>query len=331
MSTEEINIALKEIVARATLPQAIRISMQYLREYYPKLSSDELYHKIYFRANPSLAFQKSDLSAAVLKRNSEGMFIELTLNFLAVFGSSSPLPSHYSEMILQSSDSDNVLRDYLDIYNHHLQKLVYPIWMKYRYYIHYQHDLKDTFSKYMLSLLGLYHEHNTKTSRLNLQKLMPYLGILSMRQKSSGMLLPILKHYLSHEAIEIEQCITHTIAIPSWQHCNLGSANCTLGSDFLAGESIKSKNNKFRIVLKSAQWEDLIAYSVHGTKMDKVNDLIDFMLQEPLIYDVALHVQNDQIIPCELSNPQCGYLGINSVIGTPQENLEVLFTYQGDK
>ncbi|MDD2839012.1 MAG: type VI secretion system baseplate subunit TssG, partial [Sulfuricurvum sp.] len=193
MKTEEINNTLNEIVARATLPQAIRISMQYLREYYPQMKTDDLYKKIYFRANPSLSFQKSDLSTAVLKRNDEGMFIELTLNFLAVFGSSSPLPSHYCEMVLQSVDSDNVLRDYLDIFNHHLQNLVYPIWMKYRYYIHYQYDMKDQFSKYMLSLLGLYHEHQSQTSRLNLQKLMPYLGILSMRQKSAGMLIPILR------------------------------------------------------------------------------------------------------------------------------------------
>ncbi|MDD2950827.1 MAG: type VI secretion system baseplate subunit TssG [Sulfuricurvum sp.] len=316
---------LKEVVAKASLPQAIRLCIQHLRHYYPKLDAEALYKKIHFRANPSLAFQKSELSSATLQHNNDGVYIELTLNFLAIFGSASPLPSHYCEMVLQSNDTDHVLRDFLDVFNHNIQKFIYPIWVKHRYYIQYQNNLEDPFSKYILSILGLHGEHASKTSTLDLRKLMPYLGILSMRQKSSGTLLAIVRHYLSHDDIEIQQCITDTVPIPEWQYSRLGDTNCSLGKDFLAGESVKTNRTKFRIVLNSALWEELVAYGVDGTKMKELNDLIAFMLDEPLKYDVALKIPKKEIQRCILSADQGGYLGVNSVIGIPQENLEVIF------
>lgn len=325
LTVEAINEALKEIAAKATLPQAVRISAQYLRHFYPTLEADALYKKIRFKANPSLAFQKSELSSAVMTHNEEGMNVELTLNFLSIFGSPSPLPSHYCETVLRSVDTDSILRDFLDVFNHHLQKFVYPIWLKHRYYVQYQKDLRDTFSKYMLSFLGLYAEYEHRTSRLNLQRLMPYIGMLGMRQKSAGMLLSILRHYLDHEHIEIEQCITNTMAIPSWQRCRLGAGGCTLGTDFLAGESIKSKSGKFRITVKSATWDALSAYSVHGTRMDELRELIGFMLNEPLDYEVALHVEQEKVARCELSCEESAYLGVNSIIGQPRGDLKVIF------
>jgi type VI secretion system protein ImpH len=325
MNMSEINETLQNVVARSALPQAVRLSMEQLRPFYPDLDAEELYKKIRFRANPSLSFQKSELSAAVMKRSGDGVYIELTLNFLAVFGSASPLPSHYSEAALRSVDGDGVLRDFMDLFNHRLQTLVYPIWLKHRYYVQYQNELTDPFSKYMLSLLGLYGEQHARTSRLDLKKLMPYLGILGMRRKSSGMLLSVLRHYLSHEEIRIEQCVADTVTIPSWQHSRLGTANSTMGRDFLMGESVKSRSGNFRIVLQSIPWEKLAAYSVHGTMMEELKELIAFMLNEPLEFEVVLHLQKSQIPQCRLGSEASGCLGVNSVLGLPRGNLEVTF------
>ncbi|WP_298690924.1 type VI secretion system baseplate subunit TssG [uncultured Sulfuricurvum sp.] len=325
MTFQEINTELQNVVAKATLPQAIRLCIQYLRHLYPRADVDALYRKIRFKANPSLAFQKSELSSATLQQNNEGSYIELTLNFLAIFGSASPLPSHYCEMVLESADSDHVLQDFLDMFNHNIQKFIYPIWVKHRYYIQYQHNLQDPFSKYILSILGLYDEHEHRTSTLNLRKLMPYIGILNMRQKSSGTLLAILRHYLVHEDMEIRQCITDTVVIPEWQYTKLGGENCFLGKDMLIGESMKTNSTKFRIILNGVSWNELIAYGVDGTKMDELNDLISFMLDEPLKYDVALRIPKKEICCCTLSDTGSGYLGVNSVIGIAQKNLEVIF------
>ncbi len=322
---EEINEALEGIVTKATLPQAVRIALHYLKDYYPTLDAPELTEKIRYRANPSLSFQKSEIANAELKRNDDGVYVELTLNFLSIFGSASPLPSHYSETVLRSTDGEGPLRDFLDLFNHRLERFVYPVWLKHRYYIQHRNDLGDDFSKYVLSLMGLYGEHGREQRRLKLRKLLPYAGILGIRTPSSGILLTVLRRYLGHERIAIEQCVAHTVPIPEWQQCALGSGNCSLGMDFLAGETVTSLTGKFRIRLLEADWEELMEYGVHGERMGDLRELMDFVLREPFKYEVILHVPEAQVTRCELASKASGYLGINTVIGLPQGDLDVNF------
>lgn len=311
--------------AKATLPQAVRMVVYYLKVRYPHEDYEKLYNKIRFKANPSLAFQKSELSKVQVIENGEDVCVELTLNFLSIFGSSSPLPSHYSETVLKDLDSNEVLKDYLNIFNHHLQKLIFPIWIKHRYYMQYQSDLKDNFSKYMLSFIGLIEEHKNKKSLLNLHKLLPYLGTLSMRVKSTGMLVSILRHYLSHQEIEINQCEIDTVAIPSWQYCALGVKNTTLNSDTCIGKFVKCRSTKFSILLKNALWNYLYEFSIYGKKMLELKELIEFMLKQPLHYDLKLQVPKKEVQMCQLTAQNSAYLGVNTVIGNSEQNLNVTF------
>lgn len=331
MTTQEINAELHSIITQTTLPQAVRLSLTYLKRLYPTLDSGELYSKIRFKANPSLAFQKSELSHAVLKYNEDGAYIELTLNFLATFGSSSPLPSHYSETVLQNADGDGVLKDFLDIFNHNLEKNIFPIWEKHRYYARYQHDLNDGFSKYILSFIGLYQQVENHQCRLDLHKLIPYLGLILLKQRSISTVLPILRHYLSHEHIFIEECIEKKVTIPAWQQVSLGEDNCALGKNFLIGDSIRSKNTMFRILLKSMPWNDLNAYSPVGTKMDDLAELLRFLFSEPLAYETVLEIDQEDICQLSLGDKQTSYLGVNTIIGNAENNLQVHFSQQGNR
>ncbi|MDR3162664.1 MAG: type VI secretion system baseplate subunit TssG [Helicobacteraceae bacterium] len=325
------NDRLSTIVVKTTLPLAIRRCFQYLRELYPRLDAERLYQKIRFKGNPSLAFQKREIASAVMKQEEDGVYIEIALNFLSIFGSSSPLPSHYCELVLRSVDEGDVLRDFLDIFNHHAQRLIFPAWLKRRYYVQYQGDLKDRFSKYMLSMLGLYGEYHNRTTHLNMQRLLPYIGVLSMRACSAGTMLSILRHYLSRDEVEIEQCAPHMAGIPNWQYALLGEKNCSLNADCLLGDYVRSRSGKFRIILRSVEWETLVEYSYHGNKMNELEDLVEFILKEPLDYEALLHVKKERVMPLELASKTSAYLGVNSVIGLAQDDLEVPFIRRGRK
>ena len=50
-----------------------------------------------------------------------------------LFGGSSPLPAFYSEQALGDSEDGNPTRNFLDLFHHRLQRLMLPIWRKYRY------------------------------------------------------------------------------------------------------------------------------------------------------------------------------------------------------
>lgn len=315
MTLEQINSSLNENITKYSLPQIIRVVSGYLKEFYINKTSQEVYDCIQFKSNPSLSFQKSEISKVHFFNKGEEIKVEITLNFLGIFGSSSPLPSHYSEMVLESIDSDYVLHDFLNLFNHHLQKFVYPIWQKHRYYIQYQNDLQDKFSKYIFSFLGLYSNRMQNNSSLNLRKLIPYIGILCMKHKSAGTLKAILRHYLNHNDLHIIECIEDTYNIPSWQNNSLGALNCSLNSDFLIGETIKSRNAKFQILLKDVSNEQLIQYSILGKKMKELRDLIAFTLDEPLKNEVCFEVKKEQKNCLQLNSSKTQYLGINSWIG----------------
>lgn len=323
MSVVEINKKIAPSVAKYSLSQGVRVAMTHLRELYPKEEPSALYSRLRFKANPSLSFAKSELSRVEFVETNKGKNVELTLNFLGLFGASSPLPSHYCEMVLDSADSDKVLSDFLNLFNHHIQKMVYPIWERQRYYIQYQQDLEDKFSKYMLSLLGLYSQTQIKSSGLDFQKLLPYVGILSMKQKSAGTLVSILRHYLGHDALEIVQCIEMQAGIPEWQRASLGAENCSLGGNLLLGESLKTKSLKFQILLKDIPWDGLYEYSVLGKKMGELQELIDLALSEPLEHELCLEMKHDEIRPWKMGEH---YLGVNSFLQTGNENAKIILS-----
>ena len=332
MNIQSINQDINLNIKKYALPQAIRVTLYYLKEIYQNSDYNLLYKKILFKGNPSLSFQRSELDALEFYEDEvAGKRVVITINFLSLFGTSSPLPTHYNEMLLQSFDTDKILYDFLDIFNNNLQKFIYPIWEKQRYFIQYNKDLKDNFSKYMLSILGLHANFNMENNRLNFKKIMPYIGVLSMRQKSAGTLTSILRHYLGFNQIEIIQCIKMQSNIPSWQYAKLGKENNELGVNIAIGEFVTNKTSKFRIMLKNVDTKDMLRYSIHGNKMDELNDLIAFAFNEPLDYDVCLEIKEENKIKCVLDESDKRYIGINSWIGELMGDEEIIMAQKGKK
>lgn len=313
-SLDIINKALKKTALKVTLPVAIRVIMSILMEMYPKKEASELYDLLLFKTNPSLAFPKSDIKSIHFTMHNDMVRVEVTLNFLSIFGASSPLPMHYGERVLDDSHNDQILLDFLDMLNHRLKKLIYPIWEKQRYYIQYQDDLKDNFSKYVLSVLGLYSQSQKNNTELDLHKLLPFSGILSMHQKSTASLLAILKHYFTHESISIEEGIISKSVFPDDQHVKLGDANCQLGENMSIGTFVLTRNLKFRINFSDITWQALEEFSFQGIKSKQLSNLMQLIQRAPLAYEISVTIKKEEIKPCILGEGGSS-LGVNGWIG----------------
>lgn len=312
-SLELINTALTKVAHKITLPVAIQIVMRILSDMYPNSEYDNLYEMILFKTNPSLGFPKSDIKNIIFTQHNDEIRVEIMLAFLSIFGAASPLPMHYSERVLEDASNDKILLDFLDMLNHRLKKLIYPIWEKQRYYIQYRHDLKDDFSKYILSILGLYSQTQDVKTSLNMHKLLPFSGILSMHQKSTVSLQAILKHYFSHNAITIEEGVISKSKLPPEQHAKLGEGNCALGEDMCIGTFLLTRNLKFRIIFDNITWEALKEFSYGGAKQKQLSDLMRLIQRAPLAYDVVVTLKKEEIKPCILGEGVS--LGVNGWIG----------------
>lgn len=320
---KDINTILKKIVKNVTLPVAIRLIYSTLHEIFPEKTHEELYEMLLFKTPKSLAFQRSDIYHIHFFKKENLIRVEITLGFLSIYGSSSPLPSHYNERVLENADDTKVLLDFLEMLNHRLKIFIYPIWEKQRYYVSYQKDLSDTFSKYILSILGLFSESKEQTTVLNLHKLLPFSSILSMHQKSTASFLAILKYYFEHQAIHIEEGILTNSYFPESQYLYLGQNNATLGENTCVGTFVLTRHLKYRIHFDDLEWEDLIAFTLKKEKKVELKELVELIQKSPLSYELALSINKDKIKPCILGEEPL-YLGSNAWIGETSEKQTII-------
>jgi len=292
----------------------MQLIMDILGRMYPDLSEDEIYEKVLFKTDPRLLFPSSDIQEIRFLDTSDGVRVEVTITFLSIFGAASPLPTHYNEKVLEDSQNERVLIDFLDMLNHRLKKLIYPIWVKQRYYVQYRPDLKDRFSKYVLSMLGLYGHAEGIPSNLKLHKLLPFSGILSIRQKSKESLETVLRHYFSHEGVTIEEGVVSKAAIPEEQHCVLGSVNSTLGGDMNLGTFLLTRSLKIAVVFNDISSGELVEFAAGGKRREELSSLMRFLMRTPLAYDIRLKIKRDEIRE-SVSGLGGGRLGVDTWIG----------------
>ena len=311
---KNINTILKKIVKNVTLPVGIRLIHSTLKEWYPKKTNEELYEMLLFKTSESLAFQRADMYDIFFLKKENSIRVEVTLGFLSIFGTSSPLPTHYNERVLEDAYGTRVLRDFLEMLNHRLKKLIYPIWERQRYYVRYQKDLSDVFSKYILSILGLYSQSQGVPIAIDLHKLLPFSAILSMHQKSTVSLLAILRYYFEHEDIFIEEGVISKSFFPESQYLFLGKENVLLGENTCIGSFVLTRHLKYRIHFNNLKWKDLISFTLKNKKKKELKELIELIQKSPLDYELALTISKNEIKPCVLESEPL-YLGANAWIG----------------
>jgi type VI secretion system protein ImpH len=126
-----------------------------------------------FRPHLSLAFPPSQLvellppepDAADDQRVAPAHCPLLTVAFIGLYGPSRVLPTHYTQLLLDTQrdvrgPERRALRDWLDLFSHRFTSLFYRAWEKYRFYRSYERgDARrpdgDTFTAAVRCLMGL--------------------------------------------------------------------------------------------------------------------------------------------------------------------------------
>ena len=297
-----------------TLMQVISLTVQWLIKKNSDLSKADAFDCIYFNANTSLAFPGSDVSDMQFYKHEEILYAKITLNLLSLHGSSSPLPPHFAEASIGDDKAAKQTRDFFDLFHHRLHRLLHQIWLKYRYHEVYNANATDIFSTRMFALIGLGHHAMRTDTRLNWQRLLPYMGLLSQRSHSAALIESVLRYYFQHKSIRIEQCVPRQVPILRFQQNQLGLKNSALDNNMLLGESITDRSLSFRIHITHLNREQFNHYLPGADGYEVLKELVQFTLKDPLDYDVFLKMQPDAVIPTELSNDSC-CLGQTSWLG----------------
>jgi len=318
-----INESVSGSIKNRNLPAAIRVILKILSSFHPEKGFDELYDLLIFKSNPSLSFPKSDIEKVEFNISGNNVIVEITTNFLSIFGSSSPLPMHYNEKILQDANENRILTDFLDMLNHRLKRLIYQIWKKQRYHIEFKQDLSDRFSKYFLSIIGLYSQSKNRTVKLDIHRLLPLSGILSMQQKSAETIALILRYYFYHEKIYIQEFLVSKSKIPKSQFAHLGKKNTKLGQDISLGTFVLTRMHKIRIVFEDIEWSMLTKFSSNGGIKEIIEELMLLINKEQLEYEVLVSIKKEEVKECKLNGNYL--LGVNSWAGRVSSKQDIIF------
>lgn len=114
-----------------------------------------------FRASASLAFAPSDVESVEEVTLQPDPWeppqtrVQVTVNFLGLYGPASPMPNHVTEEILQSGSDGDQVRDFLDLFHHRLISFVYRAWERVRPHLLFRPDGSDAFTRRGLSFVGL--------------------------------------------------------------------------------------------------------------------------------------------------------------------------------
>ena len=286
---------LRRDIREYSLFQAVQLVIEHLREAGSTEDDETLYDRLEFQANPSLGFPGSDIQSVQFFEENGVRRARLRINLIGLFGAGSPLPAFYGEQALGDSEDGNPTRDFLDLFHHRLQRLLLPIWQKYRYHARFKNGAIDPLSHRLFALIGLGSVELRQAEELNWKRLLPYLGLLSLRAHSAALIEAVLRYYFKHAELFIEQCVERLVEVLDEQRNRLGLANSQLGEDLVLGERVRDRSGKFRVHIRELDWDRFHEFLPIGTGYQPLCALVRFTLRDPLDYDLRLELRHDAI------------------------------------
>lgn len=269
-----------------------------------------------FRVNPSLGFPAGDIASIEQRESVSGdMATEVTVNFLGLHGSSSPLPAHMLESALWSRNEEGVQQAFNDFFSNRLIWLLYLVWRKYRYYIRYRPGASDQFSDWMFALIGIKGKEARGQSGIPWAKLLTYLGVVAARTRSAEMIGGVIAHAFGLSNVSVREFELRTVEIPEDQRAVNGRRNMTLGSDMVIGRYVQDRASKFTIVVKDLSFQRFRDFLPSGEEYPKLKELVEFLLKDQLAYDLELHFSREEVPEFVLGKETLTDLGWTTFIG----------------
>ncbi|QDD90591.1 type VI secretion system baseplate subunit TssG [Pseudomonas oryzihabitans] len=315
--------ALCREIREYSLFQGVGQVLRQLHRLEPTLAEEQLYERLEFQANPSLAFPGSDIERLEFVADADGLRARLQLNLGALMGSGSPLPAFYSEQALGDGEQGRTTRDFLDLFNHRLHRLLLPIWRKYRYHARFREGARDELSARLFSLIGLGDSSLRQAPELNWKRLLPYLGLLSLKVHSATLIEAVLRYYFAQPALQLEQCLERAVAIPAEQQTHLGRASAQLSQTAVLGTQVRDRGGKFRLHLLELDWDAFHSFLPSGSQHAALGALLRFTLRDQLDYDLRLHLRREALREWRLGAASPCRLGWTTWLGLPHANGQV--------
>ena len=219
---------------------------------------------------------------------------EMTIAIMGMVGVSGVLPTHYTELVLDRiRHRDTAMWSFLDIFTHRAASLFYQAWAKYRFPVGYERG-NDEFTAYLYDLAGLGTKGQRGRMDLADESLLPYVGLIAQKPHSSDAIEKMISDYFGIRA-KADQFSGQWLDLSEGDRTKLGTQNCSLGLNTIAGAKVWDQQSKFRLKLGPLEFKKFQAFLPNGTASKPLRSILDFMVGMELDYDVQLVLAKQQV------------------------------------
>lgn len=266
-----------------------------------------------FFTNPKINFPVGDIEQLIILEEDGREVFQFLVNFLGLQGSSGPLPGSVLDEIAEEHNNNPIQSIYLDFFNHHLITVFHQIWRKYKYYIKFNPNFSDNYSRNIMNLLGVSRDF-IEFTHLNWHKIFYYLGIIQSGIRTKEALTSIIQHYFDLHDISLEEHVRKIVEVEVEQKNQVGIKNVMLGENFILGDKVESFSNKFRVNINNLKLDEFHQFLPNTKKYRHLQELIRFLLKDPLPYDVLLGLHPDTKSTFILGKDNSSFLGWTTLI-----------------
>jgi len=267
------------------------------------------------RPELSLDYPSSDIVEITERKGG----FDIVTTFMGLYGISSPLPTFFTEDLLDNDwEEETASRDFLDIIHHHLYPMLYRAWLKYRFSHNVVEEKNESYWNILFSLIGLNGEE-FKSAVEQPHELLPYLGILVQKPRSALGLKTILKHYLKTDCVDIEPCLLRQVTIPGDQMTRLGAVRSQLGNNITVGQEIADRMGSFAIRIGPLSGNQFLHFLHDESLKTFLRFIINFYLMQPLQVFIVLVVEMEEITTANCGSEQWSSLGMDTWLTSGDE------------
>ena len=262
------------------------------------------------RPNLSLGFPGTDVEK--IEKDTDKNQYTLTANIPGLYGTSSPLPTFYTEDLFDDmAKGETNTKDFLDVINQRLYELLFAGWNKYRGMQKVFEEKSKAHTDRLFSLIGMGEEALRKEIE-NPYELLRYTGLFAVGPRSASGLETILADALGGLKINVIQGVERKGIIPEDQRPKLGE-NIQLGVNSPLGNETQNRAGAFRIKIGPVSDEEYRGLLPGEALHNKLVSLTDLYISEPLEYDLEfIFKESDKPATVCLGGEKWSMLGLDT-------------------
>jgi type VI secretion system protein ImpH len=247
--------------------------------------------------NPYLEFPDSNLEAAALDAKGR---MRLKARFLGMFGPQGALPLTTTEEAYNwLLERDDAFPRFVDLFQRRFLALFFRAWADARPITQHDRPDEDRFRVYIGAMIGIGTPAFRDADSISDFAKLPYAGLLAARVKSVSRLRAFLSSYLETR-VEIEEFVGSWLELDPSERTRLGAANSRLGQDCVAGASMYTVSDKFRIRVFVRDIKHFREFLPGSPVAKQIADAVFLYLGLEYDWDMELAIPAGQITPVRL-------------------------------